>query len=109
VDYTIQVGTPQPSTATAQVAVVVFAYSDRGLALRLKAFDEYKSVLPTRASAGWVNLRLPQLAPGAKWKPAVLVSSGVFTKEAGSTEQFSAGKSAVETAIALAALYSAHR
>jgi hypothetical protein len=75
----------------------------------VKAFDESKSVLPPRASAGSVNLRLPQLPPGAKWKLAVMVDSGVFTKEDGETAQWSAGKSAEENAIALAALYSAHR
>jgi hypothetical protein len=109
VDYRVEVDPSQTSPTTAQVGVVAFAYSDHGMGLRMKAFDQPKSLLPVRGAVGSVNLRLPQIPSDWKWKLAVMVTEGVFMKETGPPQYWTPGNGDEITAIARAALYGAHR
>ena len=109
VDHTVEVDASQTATASAQLAVVVFEYSDRGEVFRAKMAHRHRGLAPNHAASGSVYLGGLHVPRGATWKLAVMVSSGTFTKENGATEPWSLGTSAEENAIALPALYSARR
>jgi hypothetical protein len=105
VTYSMEDNSPQPANDSAQVAVLFFEYSARGVVLRVKTFDQPRTFLPTHGSGGSVTLRLaPIPRPSSQWAVAVMVTTGIFTKLDGSVQQWSAGN---ENMIALAAMYNA--
>jgi hypothetical protein len=110
VDYTIADDALQPAGDIAKVWVISFEYSERGLVLREKSSGEpAKAFLPMQPVVRSVILRLPETPPSSKWKLAVMVAQGVFTRQDGTSEPWSVGNDDKVTAIARAALYAGRR